>query len=350
MMKLKRILALILVLLMVFAVAACSTSSDKDDNDDDNRSSRKTTREKESGKEEPDLVELLPGLASGDKDDGNGDIGKSSDRDDRGDDEDEGTASGSDEKADQDTMSDTEPGIYYEDSTTTIYKGLLPEGYPEDKFPFMEGTSIASSSRLKNVSGTTFIVMGTVSAPFDEVSDYYTSFLARNAKWEAQMAPGIEYYTGTCFGYQFQIQIRVESESDESTELIIQLVETMSGNQVLAELDMYNPPTGYPEDLFPIIDNHAISYSTKSVYRSDSTEQTTYYLEIYTTHTIDEVLEFYEEVLGEIRNKEATASDDSFYFSGIAYDYSFGISGYKQNKDGAELVFYSISLQYPADN
>ncbi len=350
-MKAKKIWALVLVICMVFASAACGSSSR--DDDDDDRSSRKTARDKE-GDNDKDEAGLLPGLADLGKDDG-----KKDDRDDRDDGEgrsdrdnreDKDTLSGRDDWDDQDTGSDTEPGVVYEDSDVTIHKAQLPEGYPEDKFPFMEGTTIEGSYRDNSRPTASFAVFCSVSAPFDEVSAYYANFLAQNATWEAQSAPGIDYFKGTCFGYEFQIQIVADTTSDEKTSVTIILEEAMSADAALAELDVYNLPTGYPEDLFPIIDNHAISHSTKSVYRDETTEQSSYHLEIYTTHTLDEVLAFYEEVLGDISDMDLMTDEISFDFSGHANGYDFDIRANKEVVDGAELIYYTLDLQYTSDN
>ncbi|NLU32923.1 MAG: hypothetical protein GXX04_09925 [Clostridiaceae bacterium] len=68
-------------------------------------------------------------------------------------------------------------------------------------------------------------------------------------------------------------------------------------------------------------------------------------LEIYTSHTLDEVLAFYQEVLGGIENESLMTDDDSFDFSGHACGYDFVIRANKEVKNGAELVYYTLNLQ-----
>lgn len=324
MMMSRKLWAIFLVICMVVTFAACGVKSSDDDGDS---SSKKTS------KGEKDLLSELV-------EDDNGDTDSSpNDQDDRG--------IGEDEKNnDRDDIDNTDTGN--NDGNNSDYNPLeglesvkLPSGYPEKEFPFFQGTVVTYAIREISEGASEYIAICIIPATLDELRTFYGKMLEDADKQDVDEGSNYMFLTGDYSGYRFDISIASDSENNNYCSGTIILKEIPSADSVLASLQKAGLPEGYPSDLFPIMDQSAIFDSSMFEYdgRIDY-----YEVSVYTTHTLNEVVTYYEDILGDIEDKSKYVGSDEFELSGYMSDHYFYIRGLLAEDMDIELTHYFIRV------
>ena len=289
-----------LVICMVLTFAACGVKSSDDDGDS---SSKKTSRG------ENDLLSELVEDDNGDTD------GRPSGRDDG--DKDRDDIDGSDNRNKDGDNNDYNP-------LEGLESVKLPSGYPEKEFPFFQGTVVTYAIREISEGASEYIVICIIPATLDELKTFYGKMLEDADKQDVDEGSNYMFLTGDYSGYRFDISIASDSENNNYCSGTIILKEIPSADSVLASLQKAGLPEGYPSDLFPIMDESAIFDSSMFEYdgRIDY-----YEVSVYTTHTLNEVVTYYEDILGDIEDKSKYVGSDEFELSGYRAYYFWRSAG-----------------------
>lgn len=317
-MNLKKFLSLLLILCLAFSFVACGTRRSGDDDDDGSVSSSRRNRDD-------------------DDDDDNGKKSKDKEKDDKDD---------KDVKVDRDDDDDMDDFDLFGDDHGVYTEGSIPKGYPKDKFPIFEGGEPMYGYEYKNEFGAKTYSLSVFykNGDIDTINGFYRDYLkpAEYYVEEKQDYDGLLYYhTGKLNGYSFFFTV-TEDPVNNGITVFIDLEEIPSASNVLKEYEKYGEklPSGYPENLFPIIDDGIIAGS----YEGEIAGKTSYTVKVYTDKSFREIIDFYESVIGDIKNKYKYMDEDSFTLSGEIDNYHFAITGYTDILEEAEVSCYEITF------
>lgn len=308
-MKFKKLLSLLLVICMILSITACGIKASDDEDDDDN------------GKKS----------SQSSKDDDEDEDSNSKDNDDE-DDEDK------DDNNDEDESSSSD------DDKDNPYAGMeevdLPKGYPEDIFPIYKGGKVITADSNDRDGINEYGVFAVFDTKLETVDKFYKDLVEDSEDFVDQTSGTIVNYVGKLEGYNFNMTLLEDGTNPNYSVLTLELKEIPGADKLLESLAEGELPEKYPVALFPVIDGGAINDASES----ESDGKVSFRLTIYTEKTFKEIVEFYEEKIGAIEDKNKTLNTDDFELGGTAHDYSFDIYGGKSEVKSVELTRYYINL------
>lgn len=99
-------------------------------------------------------------------------------------------------------------------------KKELPEKFPEDMLPLVEGAKITQSTSFKDIGGT---VMYTAGKPLDEVYKFYKAKLENLDKYNEMLNNGTWNFYAVTEGYRFVVIVTPTGENSVQVMLTAKL-------------------------------------------------------------------------------------------------------------------------------
>lgn len=330
-MNFKKFLSLMLIICLAFSFVACGTRRADDDDDDSSVSSSRRNRDDDD---------------DDDKTADDDDNGKKSD--DKGSRDDTGVGGlfgGSpDVRDDREDDEDWDDDSWFGGGSYT--QGSVPRGYPADKYPIYEDGKILFGYEDKNEFGASVYSIGILyeNGDIDTINANYRDYLKHADYYteDKQDYNGLMYYhTGRLKGYNFFFTV-AEDPANDGIAVFIDLEEIPSASSVLKEYQEYAKelPARYPSAQFPIIDGGIVAGAREGTIEG----KYSCLVSVYTDKSLKEILEFYESVIGSIKNKYKYIDEEYFTLSGETDNYLFSIRGYTDILEDAEVVRYDIDV------
>lgn len=233
----------------------------------------------------------------------------------------------------------------------------IPEGYPEDLVPLMDGYKIVSGALGNKGDQQEVWLKYMVNTDIDQAAAFYKNILSKgNLQHADKMGKNLYMLKGELGGKTVGINITTEIMYDnyQSNVLITILgdlevskntgagtadVDSNKTNKNLKNIDKV--PGDYPFDLVPLYGNE-LKYGDKSVYKGKDI----FMVQIYSTEDKDEILAIYKEILKKATKKEeGTLSTGSHTFGGVMGNYKVSLLIGDMGIEGHEYKsFYTLQL------
>lgn len=219
----------------------------------------------------------------------------------------------------------------------------LPEGYPE-AFVIQEGDKI-SQPNMKVIDGRmSFTMRINTTKTLEQTKEYYQQLLSEALPLErsGSVPADREEFTGICFGYDFIFEFFLDGDGKFINEYYLTLTEVYSEKAFLRRYQMADLPDGYPRELCPVPD----ATSIYDVRVNSVAEGEEYRIETYTTHTPQEVRDYYLALF-----PQATISkDESDSISMVATGSDTAGTSYNiyiscHDTSGLDLAIYTLSIR-----
>ncbi|MFW6036106.1 MAG: hypothetical protein ACOCRZ_07620 [Halothermotrichaceae bacterium] len=210
----------------------------------------------------------------------------------------------------------------------------LPEGYPEDLLPLMEGYNLISFNLKKSDEQQEIWLKYMLNIEDEKVATYYKDIL-NQGKLNSFDTWGIYTLTGELEGKDIEIKITEERMHDNFQSIVqISLIgnidflgmnntgnkfDISSANNNIKDIDIL--PEDYPLELIPISGGSKVTYGQKQEY--DGTE---FVIQTYSKDEKESVINFYKGILQDAINIEEGVMQDEY---GILYTLGGIIETYK---------------------
>ena len=241
-------------------------------------------------------------------------------------------------------------------NSDTVKVVPLPENYPEDLLPIMEGSKVDFGGQSESNGKEEIFVRLLSSKDTNEIFEFYKDVLSEKTDIDESQFAGI--LTIKCFleykditidvletneydGFISLIRITIlgnPSSSQDNENGVNDVSDTKNANNDLVNEDKI--PEDYPLQLVPI-------YGGSTIYDSGvfEMEKEMYYINCYSNDDFEKIIDFYKGLFSDIENKEVSNFDSGGYqIGGDIDDRHILISIYKEDEDSNFKSFFSLHV------
>jgi len=209
----------------------------------------------------------------------------------------------------------------------------IPNGYPEDLVPLMEGYKIVAGASGEKEIWVKYMV----DVEIDEAAAFYKDILSKgNLKNAQKMGDKLYMLDGEFGDKTVSISVTTEIMYDNyQSNVLISIKGDMGAEEYSSEAanvdlstanknitDMDQVPGDYPTDLVPLYGSSMVKHGEKSEYNGKDI----FLLQIYSKDNKDMVNAFYKEVLKNAKDKEeGTMSTGSYIIGGVVGKYKVSL-------------------------